>query len=161
MKTKTENKLVEILKKETESLKNQFLANTKDWSISEFWKTKQWMKDYGDGKFQYTNDYYGKRMRFIDQAKYYKLPRYFFEDNPEKFIEKNLQIANEHYENSIIKLAIRIQKYEMDLDKLEVTTSKIGVNINAILTDGNKTIRAYTILASGEVQKPHYRFLVK
>lgn len=161
MKTTTENKLVEILKKETESLKNQFLESTINWSVTEFSKTKKWMNDYRDGKIEYTNDYWEKIIRNNDRKRFFSLPRYFFDDNPEKFIEKNVENAKLHYENSIVKLAIRIEKFGMDSNKLQVTTSQIGVNINAVLTDGNKTITAYTIVASGEVQRPHYRFLVK
>jgi hypothetical protein len=47
------------------------------------------------------------------------------------------------------------------VEKLVVETSHIGVNINTTLTDGEKTVRAFTIIASGEIQRPHYRYLVK
>jgi hypothetical protein len=66
-----------------------------------------------------------------------------------------------HYEGSIVKLANRIEKKDLNIDKLIVKTSHIGVNINTTLTDGEKTVNAFTIIASGEIQKPHYRYLVK
>jgi len=35
------------------------------------------------------------------------------------------------------------------------------VNIETTLTDGEKMVRAYTIIAEGQVQRPHYRYLIK
>jgi hypothetical protein len=66
-----------------------------------------------------------------------------------------------HYENSIVKLAYRIEKKGLNLDKITVKTSHIGVNINTWITDGEQTVHAYTIIASGEIQRPHYRYLIK
>lgn len=66
-----------------------------------------------------------------------------------------------HYEQSIEKLAFRIAQKGLNQESLTVTTSHIGVNIETTLTDGIKTVRAFTIIASGEIQKPHYRYLVK
>ena len=34
-------------------------------------------------------------------------------------------------------------------------------NMSTIITDGKKVVRAFTIIASGAIQKPHYRYLVK
>ena len=45
--------------------------------------------------------------------------------------------------------------------KLKVKTSHIGVNIDTILSDGEKQVREITIVASGEIQRPHYRYLIK
>jgi hypothetical protein len=44
---------------------------------------------------------------------------------------------------------------------MKIISGTVGVNINITLTDGDKTVRAYTIVAEGEIQKPHYRYLVK
>ena len=66
-----------------------------------------------------------------------------------------------HYNDSILKLALRIEKKELNQDKLELTTSHVDVNISTTITDGDKTVKAWTIIASGPVQRPHYRYLVK
>ena len=42
-----------------------------------------------------------------------------------------------------------------------VLLKTIGVNIESIITDGTKTVRAWTIVAEGEIQRPHYRYLIK
>ena len=79
----------------------------------------------------------------------------------ENFMLAEEKKAELHYEGSIVKLANRIEKKGLIIEKLVVETSHIGVNINTTLTDGEKTVRAFTIIASGEIQRPHYRYLVK
>jgi hypothetical protein len=79
----------------------------------------------------------------------------------DKYIAKEIKKAVLHYENSIVKLAYRIEKKGLNLDKITVKTSHIGVNINTWITDGEQTVHAYTIIASGEIQRPHYRYLIK
>ena len=36
-----------------------------------------------------------------------------------------------------------------------------GINIDTIISDGEKQVKAQTICAWGEIQRPHYRYLVK
>ena len=79
----------------------------------------------------------------------------------DEYINKELKLSEIHYDNSINKLAERIKLKDLNLDNLKVETSHIGVNINTTLTDGEKTIRAFTIIAGGDVQQPHYRYLIK
>ena len=77
------------------------------------------------------------------------------------FVKESIQNAKEHYEDSILKLADRISKKGLEIDKIKVKTSHIGKNIDTLLTDGKKKVNAFTIIASGEIQKPHYRYLIK
>lgn len=79
----------------------------------------------------------------------------------DKFIEKELKSARLHYEKSIAKLALRIEKKQLNEDALTITSARIGRNIETTLTDGVKTIRAFTIYAWGEINRPHYRYLIK
>ena len=72
-----------------------------------------------------------------------------------------VKAAEQHYENSIQKLAARIEKKGLNTENLSVLTSHVGVNINTTLTDGIKTVRAFTIIAEGPIQRPHYRYLIK
>jgi len=58
-------------------------------------------------------------------------------------------------------LAARIEKKGLNVEKIKTVTSHIGVNLETTLTDGTKTVRAWTIVASGEIQRPHYRYLIK
>jgi hypothetical protein len=147
--------LVELLKSETESLKVQYLEMTREWAIKEFNHLREWAVNYHSGKFGFKN---GENAR-----KYYRLPYYIVNSNGVvgDHVAKMIKNATNHYESSIEKLAIRIEKKGLNQESLSIVTSHIGVNINTTLTDGIKTVRAFTIIASGEVQRPHYRYLIK
>ncbi len=152
-KNKTMTNLIETLKNETETLKVQYLEMTEKWAIKEFENLRQWAKEYHTGKFGFGEA----------SKKYYRLPYYIVNSNGkvEQHIEKMVQNAIEHYKLSIEKLALRIEKKGLNQSNLKIVTSHIGVNIETTLTDGLKTVRAFTIIAEGMIQKPHYRYLVK
>lgn len=83
----------------------------------------------------------------------------------EAFIVKAAIEAERHYEYSISKLAARIVSKGIDLNTMEVSTiSRIDTtgNIETLITDANGLkVKAFTILAWGEVNAPHYRYLIK
>ena len=145
--------LIEILKKETETLKVQYIEMTEKWAISEFHNLRKWVKDYKAGKFGFAGA----------SKKYYRLPTHIINSTGrvEQHVEKMVKNAIEHYESSIEKLAARIEKKGLNQNNLTTVTSHIGVNIETTLTDGEKMVRAYTIIAEGQVQRPHYRYLIK
>lgn len=146
-------KLINILKAETETLRVQYLELTKEWAIKEFHALRQWYQEYKTGKYGYGEA----------SKKAYRLPYYIVNSNGnvEEHIVKSVKNAEIHYEQSIQKLALRVEKKGLDIEKLKTTTSHIGVNIETTLTDGNKVVRACTIIAEGAVQRPHYRYLIK
>ena len=147
------NLLIETLKKETKSLKIQYVEMTKEWAVREFEILRQWVNDYHKGKFGFGEA----------SKKYGRLPYYIVNSNGkvEQHVEKMEKKAVEHYEVSIEKLAKRIEKKGLNQENIRTITSHVGVNIETTLTDGNKTVRAFTIIAHGTIQKPHYRYLIK
>jgi hypothetical protein len=150
--------LINTLKKETESLRIQYLEMTKEWATKEFQTLRDWATQYQKGLLNLPPCERGPA-----EKKYYRLPYYIVNSNGkvEDHVSKMLKAAEDHYQNSILKLAARIEAKGLDQDNLRTETSHIGVNINTTLTDGNKTVRAFTIIASGEIQRPHYRYLIK
>lgn len=147
--------LVNTLKIETQSLREQYLKMTSEWAVEDFNSLVQFANDYRAGKFGFNNGH---------SKKYYRLPRHIV--NPtygslDFHVDLAITLAEKHYQNSIEKLATRIEKKGLDQSAIRVATSHIGVNIETTLTDGKKTVRAFTIIASGMVQRPHYRYLVK
>lgn len=171
--------LIDILKEETKTLKVQYLEMTEKWALNYYkiceerkkWKELDWCKFYGITPVMINP---GSHMQFLSFPRGFhstKQARVFKRDKDnirqiislglEKYLQKEIRYAELHYENSIKKLATRIEKKGLDQSKLNVITSHIGVNINTTLTDGVKTVRAFTIVASGEIQQPHYRYLVK
>lgn len=172
-------KLIEILKKETVTLRLQYIDKTIDWSNSYYeickkrktWKEKDWCKFLGiEPVMRNPNtslQFLGYPTGFYSTSKSRELDRYqndirrILSLGLEKYIEKEVNYAKMHYETSIIKLAERIEKKGLNINKLKATTSHIGVNIDTTLTDGEKKVRAFTIIAEGEIQRPHYRYLIK
>jgi hypothetical protein len=152
--------LIDILRTETESLRVQFVEETKKWASNDFDNLVKWASEYSSGKYGYGEA----------SKKYYRLPHCIINNksithnggDPRKmFVDKAIENANRHYENSIEKLALRIEKKDLNTGELKTRTSHVGVNIETELTDGEKTVRAFTIIAGGQVQRPHYRYLIK
>lgn len=73
----------------------------------------------------------------------------------------NCDATNARYISSIKKLATRISEKNLNQDKLIITTAHIGINIETTFTDGTNVIKAWTIVAEGDIQRPHYRYLIK
>ena len=172
--------LINILKTETQSLKDQYIQKTKQWAERHFnhvtprhrWSAIQWCEHFGltpevanKGKgsmefLTFPRGFYNTKQsrehsRLRDEA--IKL----INMGLEKYIEKETIKAEKHYEASIDKLAYRIDKKGLDISKLRTITSHIGANIDTTLTDGQKTVKAFTIIAEGPIQRPHYRYLIK
>ena len=172
-------KLTNILRTETSSLKKQYLEKTKEWATSYYnlieqrfnWWEKEWCLFLGiepsitnKGKLSQFSSFpkgFYNTSKARELNKLQDEVRLLKKLGLEKYLGKEITKAEEHYENSIIKLATRIEKKDLDVSKLKVETTHIGVNINTTLTDGIKTVVAYTIIAQGEVQRPHYRYLIK
>lgn len=173
------NTLINTLRTETETLKNQYFEMTKKWATNYFnsvmrkkdWKEITWCEHFGL-KPRIANP--GTSMEF------YTFPNGFFSTKLAKqydkqkneirslsnmglevFIAKELEKAKLHYESSLFKLAHRIELKKLNIDEMSVVTGHVGVNIDMTLTDGEKTVKAFTIIAEGMVQKPHYRYFVK
>jgi hypothetical protein len=80
----------------------------------------------------------------------------------EKFEAKEIKDAEAHYNQSIAKLAYRLnQKGIVDGSQFVVTTARLGRNLEITIKHGDQVTRAFTIWAEGEVNRPHYRYLVK
>jgi hypothetical protein len=77
------------------------------------------------------------------------------------YIAKKKTLATLHYENSTIKLARRITDRGFNQELITVTSGRVGVNLELIITDGTKKIKCFTIVAEGEIQQAHYRYLIK
>lgn len=81
----------------------------------------------------------------------------------DKYLAEELYYAKVHYYQSINKLTYRLyDKGIVESKDFTIITSKIGQNIETTIVDKNgKITKAWTIIASGEIQQPHYRYLVK
>jgi hypothetical protein len=174
------DKLLNILRTETTSLKEQFLKMTKTWCEKKYedlcekskWSEKRWCEHFGltpelKNKHLPTSSFYSFPSGFYntkDSVTYRRMRdeiRKVFSMGKEKFIEKELKKSEDHYESSLLKLKERILKKGLVIDNMKIVNGSVGVNINMTLSDGEKSVKAFTIVAEGEIQKPHYRYLVK
>lgn len=168
-----------ILREETKTLKTQYIEKSLEWAKNHFnickerrnWSEVEWCRYFNiepevrnkglvSEFLGFPKGFYGTSHARI-QVRIQSEGRRVLSLGLEKFLNKIKEDAELHYESSILKLATRIEKKELNQSNLKVETSHIGVNINTTLTDGEKTVRAFTIVAEGEVQRPHYRYLVK
>jgi hypothetical protein len=148
--------LIALLKIETETLKIQYIEMTEAWAKEQVIRNRKRAFDYGNNAI---TDYPSKKDYYAEQKWYHGAPSWHF--NTAEFVKRSIEAAKEHYENSIVKFASRIVKKKLDTKKIKVKTAHVGVNINTVLTDGNITVCAWTIIASGKIQRPHYRYLIK
>lgn len=156
--------LVSILTKETQSLKEQYIQFTQEWATKEFDRLTKWLSDYNEWveTINFASaDRSIRRDYMKKQSIIRKMPMEVYRGDAEKFVADQVENAKKHYANSVLKLAARVQKKGLNEENLKATTSHIGVNIDTTLTDGEKSVRAFTILAAGEINRPHYRYLIK
>ena len=146
--------LTERLTIETQELKKAYIKETIVWAKQDFQALNDQVSNH-----KYTTQ--GSKEWWAMERKMEKLPVCFWRNDIDTWIEIQVKAAKKHYANSIVKLAQRIEKKDLNQDKLELSTSYIDLNICTTITDGEKEVRAYTIIACGEIQKPHYRYLVK
>lgn len=158
--------LIGLLKEETKALKEAYVEKSNDWAKKQFEHftslTEQEVKEdggYYDGKSNWPGWRHSKasyrRWNMICSVKYNGL---------EAYLEKKHKEAAEHYEHSIVKLAGRIIAKGLDIENLTLSTESNMQkgNISTTIKDGKGTVvRAFTILAWGEVNAPHYRYLIK
>lgn len=78
-----------------------------------------------------------------------------------KYMAGEIKKANDHYESSLLKLAFRIEQKGLNIESMKAISGRVGVNIEITLSDNVKTVKAWTIIAEGEIQRPHYRYLIK
>jgi hypothetical protein len=149
--------LLEILKKETNTLKEQYIEMCLSWGEKNYNTFKENINIMERNGIFYKNNF-GKT-----KAEDSNLNRIvsILNKGLEVYLDSIKKDAIEHYETSILKLNERILNKGLNIENIKIETSHIDVNIETVLNDGFKKVRAYTIIASGSVQKPHYRYLVK
>lgn len=179
VKSYVDSKLVSELYKHTADLKTLYIEETKKYADRKYqhcieredWSTRQWYDDYG---LPYTLKHEGTDREFPLLADKYNTKTYGFmqlhksevrqilEMGLEKFKAKEVKYAEQHYEDSITRLSIRLnEKGITDESKFTITSGRIDMNFECIINHEHGVTKAWTIIASGPVQRPHYRYLVK
>ncbi len=156
--------LTSILTEQTQDLKKEYLAQTAIWAVSRFeaiLKMKELAKRCAEFK-QMTSDVkeeYYAAMKFL-----YKQGGFTIIDGGlERFQEGEVKKAEVHYADSIAKLAGRLEAKGIAVEDIQeiVSGRPSSGNFETTIRTSKGTVRAWTIIASGPIQRPHYRYLVK
>jgi len=167
--------LIDQLKIETVELKNAYIARTKEFTNAEYnriverknWSAKEWCELLGleplknaNGKYSFPKNFFNTS----DSRKHFKLEAEAFRvasKTQAQHLEVAISDAEKHFAGSIEKLALRVIKKGLNLGSFKMQSTYLDPNMSTVITDGKITVRAYTIIAGGPIQKPHYRYLVK
>lgn len=182
LKEQNAGKLVTILTDKTQDLKEEFLLQTKIFAEADFERavekskrTKvQWFEAFNIAyelkpiRYAGANDVTMEPTPKYHGSDYYKM-RQAQEKNSgivrmgvEAFKAQKLKLAERHYTDSIVKLAYRINQLGVnDESTFEIKTVRLKQNFECYIKHEKGMIKAWTIIASGLIQQPHYRFLVK
>jgi len=170
--------LIQVLREQTEDLKILFLEKTKIYAENQFESakkiaertTEEWCKHFGIEPHT-RNDFVVFPIGFYNskQAKEYSRIKNkystIYSTGKDKFIEKALKKANQHYESSLIKLVDRLTRKGLTDTNFKIIEKSLDVNFELILEhEANSQkieTKCWTIIAEGAIRAPHYRYLVK
>ena len=171
--------LISKLKDATVELKEEFILKTKEWAEGEYdrcfkmttYSDIDWCHYFGImphihnanscGQFaSFPKGFHNSsNARSLDNLK--KKINGVLRGGKEESINRQVKAAETHYESSVEKLAYRIKEKGLDLSIISLHSTKLDLNFETTVTDGVKSVREFTILAWGEINKPHYRYLIK
>ena len=183
-KSTIDNRLVQELYKHTIELKELYITKTKESADRTFvwaserkdWSTKQWYDNYNlpyTLKHQGTDREYPLLDTKIMSQKGYSLVYSGMCQNQDKvrlviklgldsYKASLVKDAEKHYLESMEKLSIRLNSKGITDDaKFTITSAKIADNFECYIHHDLGVTKAWTIIAEGPVQQPHYRYLVK
>ena len=165
--------IINILKVELEPLRIMFHEQTKNWSKIEYRNIENFSnltQEQLREKYNRTYNMINPRTKETISRTYlskeisekYYYSKEVVKKGIEAFLEKAKNNAESHFQDSIITIAYKLQGEGMKIEDIKATTeySQVDYNITTTLSDGLITAVARTIVASGPVQRPHYRYLV-
>jgi hypothetical protein len=79
----------------------------------------------------------------------------------DKLVETQRIAASKWFDASVAKLAAKIQDKGINADTMTISNSYVDRNLNTLITDGEKKVKAQTIFANGAIKRPHFRYLIK
>lgn len=163
----SDGKLETLLFEKTVDLKLAFIEKTKKYAKNTFdramhrkdWTYEQWLENFS--KVEKIGGREFTKLSKIGVALREEL-RYFLQNGYDAFEATEVKYAEQHYKNSILKLAYRLrEKGILDNTVLEISSGKVDVNFECYIKHNGITTKAWTIIAEGPVQRPHYRYLIK
>lgn len=178
---KGDSSLMQVLREKTQDLRVKYINQTESWASSRFdsaikvlgWSEVGWCEFFGlvpriankgtscEFKAMPENFYNTRNARIMDSMK--SEARRLERMGKAEFIKREKERAERHYEDSLAKLIERLVKKGVSKDSrdVKIVSGWVGVNFEVIIEVHEIRVKAWTIIASGPVQRPHYRYLVK
>lgn len=159
--------LVNKLMSQTEDFKNTYIENTKSWSIKSFEGISKMTEEGIINNRGVSTTFNGVTRMSHSKASYayFKKISAIIYNGMDNYVSNKVKEAEMHYIQSIKKLAHKIKAKGLEISKVEVdsnyTKFAIDNSMEVVISDGTMTVRAWTILAMGEINAPHYRYLIK
>lgn len=151
--------LIATLFEQTKMLKVEYLQRVGEWAAAEFGRMITFVADVAARpRITYGENGYKEQRKLREKAERLTNRIGAGEAN---FVTREIENAEQFYTDSIHKLAARIDKKGLNKSAITIKTARVKQNIETTFTDGVLTVRAWTIIASGPVQRPHYRYLIK
>jgi hypothetical protein len=175
--------LINFLKAETQELRTIGLENTKT-SIEKEYKnaleildrtTEDWCKIYNitprvtthwtgaKGYHEvsvFPESFYGTKTS-IQHSKLMTSARTITWKGLEETIESALKVFNRKFDLAIVRLENRLRAHGKDDSPSIIRKGFRSGNFEMDMNYSGKRVSCYTIIAQGEIQRAHYRFLVK
>ena len=149
--------LVDLIIMETSEVKLEYIRQVRIWAKSDYERSIQRLNNYTQNQSDlFKND----RKAYYREQKWYHSHTYYYRITLDHHIQKEVIGAEQHYENAVHTIAQRVIKKDLDLKKIRLSHTKLKQFFDVYITDGEKTLHARTIVASGPVQRPHYRYII-
>lgn len=168
------NNIIEILTTETFALKQDLLVKTHTYAFHEFpkiinmipevnAKLDRIVEEFNEAVLAKSNAVYYLKKEYTKFANRLEKMKKIQKNGMTAFVEECMKDAEAHYSDSLLKLAERINQKGMDMTNFQLTSGYVGINLEMTMTDGVKSLKAWTIWAAQDsvCMKPHYRYLVK
>jgi hypothetical protein len=141
---------VDILKFEIHSFYTHFIELVEAWAINDFNNMRNWLEDYGAGKFGFD----------FASIKYSTLPKYVLNPDGSAFEHIARHTTNEYFfiMYNIEKISHSISEYGFNMDDLIINSSFNENKITIKITDGVKKMTWSAEIVNNKIQKPYYLF---
>lgn len=172
--------LLGMLLDNTEEVKKEYIETTKEYSKREYHvalkdsklTTSEWLEIYDLDEtfvgekycknYTKTNEYKNYLRRIESMKNSINLANDIASKSEIDYVNEKVELAKEHYKFSIEKLTHRLAKKGITVENVKsITNGRVGVNFECYIKHDDILTTAYTIIASGVVQSPHYRYLLK
>jgi len=170
--------LIERLRTSTTDLKEIYIEKTKKYASEYFdhciklnkLTELDWLQRYNvkyteykhsNGSINfYPTSFYSKEYKRMSSVK--NEMQTILNEGFESYTNRMVRSAERHYEDSLVKLSNRLnQKGIKDDTNFTIKSGRIGMNFELTIEHESLITKAWTIIAEGPIQRPHYRYLVK